>query len=1083
MSVREILLNGKIAREYLDSDNLPNLDIDQINGLQSNLNLLQSDIDDINNSVGQPNGICPLNALGQVDPLYLAINGSTNIDVVQNLGQFTISTKDDVTFNTVNVTNKTTTQTNLEIYSRTVLKNLEKIDGLKFKTRYLNDRYRGDFNIYVDPINFFVGLGTQVVWAFSQIYNPAEEIVKTYDLTNLIQNISTGYLYVYPEDNSGNVTTLECNIYKLKSVSYPMSSGYMEWNVDIIQESHIYTSSERLSIILQPDFSIPHIADINNPHQVTQTQIGLSNVPNLKQNLIATTDPTVNDDSSLGYAVGSKWINTTLNRVWFASNVSIGAAVWGRGVSTLEALNDVDLITVAPEATNGLIYDGAGFWRPQPTTSQEDVSSTVLFDAPMNTDSNDVSSYASIGTINGTLSLVSAHLGNGYQNTSNGNYINYGFLPRLNFGTEDSWTMCWWMNSSDTSISTRIIASVAESVNGSGWQITGQGSNHRIEIQLSDINTTHNCDVRWEFLSGLYDGNWHFISLVHRTENGWLPSSLDLYLDGELRNDVKSTITNNLLQTDDIKVVSAPFCLFSRNGSEGSQFQGILDNFQIYNFSFFGQYPVRSLYNNGVGKQNPDYTITTMLIHDHPISQIRNLQTELDNLQNQITSNDGDITTLQTNKVENATNTGIGAGLIFKDKTTTNLNFKSLIAGTGIGITNNTDDITISATNPDTATATGTTTTNFNNRLSIADTNVQLALDTLDNFQETDQTVTNTNGTRNYALGIDIKTAIDALDNQTHTITTDFTNHVNGTASNHDFVDILNAITTRNYANGANLELTTNELDDQIKLNADEILKIGRPTLDKSFLQAYLYQTKLAPTSVTFNSFGSMTFDFTSSATIWERLISIFPNIPQKPIRQNGTPRSLYFVWQKIGSAWDSLQLGYTWQGFCNINTFDHPYDMLDYSTVALCFNGIYDTNESFHNIKCRWIRFYESHGIEVNTGDRTSVGTLSATPATTTQDSTDLVSRNGDILICWYNADNNRITFETRDGTNPNTVLYAGYYTGDVAYDTTSLTNQYVIPIISCGPAGANCQYKVLSQRECDNIGLVVSDAQNFFY
>ena len=52
-----------------------------------------------------------------------------------------------------------------------------------------------------------------------------------------------------------------------------------------------------------------------------------------------------------------------------------------------------------------------------------------------------------------------------------------------------------------------------------------------------------------------------------------------------------------------------------------------------------------------------------------------------------------------------AANVGVGNGLIFKDKTGTTLNFKSLIAGTGIAITNNTDDITIdtNATSANTA--------------------------------------------------------------------------------------------------------------------------------------------------------------------------------------------------------------------------------------------------------------------------------------------------------------------------------------------------------------------------------------------
>jgi integrin beta 8 len=45
-------------------------------------------------------------------------------------------------------------------------------------------------------------------------------------------------------------------------------------------------------------------------------------------NFGATTDPTVNSDSSAGYGVGSLWVNTSTGRVWLATNVTVGAATW-----------------------------------------------------------------------------------------------------------------------------------------------------------------------------------------------------------------------------------------------------------------------------------------------------------------------------------------------------------------------------------------------------------------------------------------------------------------------------------------------------------------------------------------------------------------------------------------------------------------------------------------------------------------------------------------------------------------------------------------------------------------------------------
>ena len=48
----------------------------------------------------------------------------------------------------------------------------------------------------------------------------------------------------------------------------------------------------------------------------------------LKNKFDATAAPTVNDDSSTGYSVGSKWINTTSQNIYTCVDASVGAAVW-----------------------------------------------------------------------------------------------------------------------------------------------------------------------------------------------------------------------------------------------------------------------------------------------------------------------------------------------------------------------------------------------------------------------------------------------------------------------------------------------------------------------------------------------------------------------------------------------------------------------------------------------------------------------------------------------------------------------------------------------------------------------------------
>jgi hypothetical protein len=45
-------------------------------------------------------------------------------------------------------------------------------------------------------------------------------------------------------------------------------------------------------------------------------------------NLVATTDPTSTDDSSAGYEVLSRWVNTETNTIWVCASAAASAAVW-----------------------------------------------------------------------------------------------------------------------------------------------------------------------------------------------------------------------------------------------------------------------------------------------------------------------------------------------------------------------------------------------------------------------------------------------------------------------------------------------------------------------------------------------------------------------------------------------------------------------------------------------------------------------------------------------------------------------------------------------------------------------------------
>lgn len=71
-----------------------------------------------------------------------------------------------------------------------------------------------------------------------------------------------------------------------------------------------------------------HASNATNPHRVTKAQIGLSQVQNLKVNLTATTTPTNGSDETLGYTVGSSWVNTTTKNWYVCVDATAGRATW-----------------------------------------------------------------------------------------------------------------------------------------------------------------------------------------------------------------------------------------------------------------------------------------------------------------------------------------------------------------------------------------------------------------------------------------------------------------------------------------------------------------------------------------------------------------------------------------------------------------------------------------------------------------------------------------------------------------------------------------------------------------------------------
>jgi len=61
---------------------------------------------------------------------------------------------------------------------------------------------------------------------------------------------------------------------------------------------------------------------------INKSDLGLSNVENLKVKLDATASPTSIDDSGSGYAVGSRWVDVTANKEYVCVDATTSAAIW-----------------------------------------------------------------------------------------------------------------------------------------------------------------------------------------------------------------------------------------------------------------------------------------------------------------------------------------------------------------------------------------------------------------------------------------------------------------------------------------------------------------------------------------------------------------------------------------------------------------------------------------------------------------------------------------------------------------------------------------------------------------------------------
>jgi len=100
------------------------------------------------------------------------------------------------------------------------------------------------------------------------------------------------------------------------------------------------TSISTTSILLNTRFFEYHLSEINNPHSVTKSQVGLGLAQNVYNEYNASIDPTANDDIGSNFTPGSTWYNSTDDKLFVCVDNTSTAAVWS--LLDTNSIPDVD---------------------------------------------------------------------------------------------------------------------------------------------------------------------------------------------------------------------------------------------------------------------------------------------------------------------------------------------------------------------------------------------------------------------------------------------------------------------------------------------------------------------------------------------------------------------------------------------------------------------------------------------------------------------------------------------------------------------------------------------------------------------
>lgn len=283
-----------------------------------------------------------------------------------------------------------------------------------------------------------------------------------------------------------------------------------------------------------------------------------------------------------------------------------------------------------------------------------------------------------------------------------------------------------------------------------------------------------------------------------------------------------------------------------------------------------------------------------------------------------------------------------------------------------------------------------------------------------------------------------------------------------------------------NYITATNTQTNLNSLDSQLlttnnNLNTQQsqILRMHKNILSECSLISLRLSSPQVPTSVTYNSFGSMTIIY-SSLSAWDSMQCIILR-NQIPQARYNSPRP-FFAIQLSGSNWSAIDTSaHLLMGYCPLQALSQ-LEQWATSDFILGFQGVWNVNPTD-----------VAKVIRVRFGSTTSLWNYGAINilGVDTPPSPSMTTTQNDIMIFYFNETTMKYTIEWRNSLSSYSIKCSATF--DHVDGITNLINNTssipLVPIFSTLEKGPNWDIKILSERELTSLGVTVSGGECMFY